>query len=212
MERKTKEEHYEYIDFNQISKCVWNIFPKKSLTQKSNCSFIPYLQVYKHVDYIYIYIYIYISFVQKLLSLTRKTSQGEHFCCSNRLLLLIKLGKLITVSVLISVQGRPIKRERCTTNQISDLYIIYIYIYIERENDRDTHICACVYIYIHIYIYVYIYIYIYVCVCVCVCVANYSTNWKNVEYTYRTHFRSFCVRHQTTHWNIHSLPLLPDPP
>ena len=42
---------------------------------------------------------------------------GEHFCCGSKtLLLLIKLGKLIQIFVLISVQVRPIQSERYATN------------------------------------------------------------------------------------------------
>ena len=45
----------------------------------------------------------------------------EYFCCSNTILLLIKLEKLIQISVLISVQVRPIQRwQVCDKSKINE--------------------------------------------------------------------------------------------
>ena len=56
------------------------------------------------------YIYIYIYMVRSKSPKPHQESQSWAFCCGNTLLLLIKLGKRIQISVLTSVHLRPLQR------------------------------------------------------------------------------------------------------
>lgn len=51
----------------------------------------------------------YMRIIQNVLSfIHKKRAMGEHFCCGNTLILLVKLEKLFQISVLISVHVRQV--------------------------------------------------------------------------------------------------------
>ena len=98
-----------------------------------------FLNLYNNeIIHIYIYIYIYMKFVPKvLIAHPRKRAIAEHSCSGYTLPRVIKLEKLIKISVLISVLVKPIQRwevfngyKTRTRLRTVWLTLIYIYIYI----------------------------------------------------------------------------------
>ena len=84
-----------------------------------------YMIIFKVQHYIYIYIYsmlnlncsqVYKDYSKSPKFYSDRRVIAEDFCFSSKLPPLMKIEKLIQISVLICVQVRPIQNERCATN------------------------------------------------------------------------------------------------
>ena len=62
------------------------------------------------IKYVCMYVCVHWRVIQKVMSHPERRSEVEHFYCGNGQPLLIKLEKLIQISVLISVQMKPLQR------------------------------------------------------------------------------------------------------
>ena len=101
--------------------------------------------VYLSLSYnIYIYIYIYIYNTKELFKrFSHKAEPSLNICSDNTQPLFIKLKSLIQMSVFISVQVRPIQKERGVRR-----------IWNVKETElfgRPSSVCVYIYIYIYIY-------------------------------------------------------------